>query len=54
MRSRSPVMKVSGALVMAGAVEWLGLAVTACVRLLRSQSRVRSSVSSVGIPEMIG
>ena len=55
LRSLSPVLKASGALTRAGAAEWQGLAcVTACVRLLRSQSRVRSSILSVGIPEMIG
>ena len=37
LRSRSPVMKVSGALAMVGAGEWPGLAVTAYVRLLISQ-----------------
>ena len=32
--SPAPVMKASGALTRAGAAEWPGLAVTACVRLL--------------------
>ena len=51
LRSRSPVMKASGALAMVGAGEWPGLAVTACVRLLSSQWW--GAQSQVCIPEMI-
>ena len=54
LRSRSPVMKASGALAMVGAGEWPGLAVTACVRLLISQWCHLTSVTSVALPEMIG
>ena len=46
LRSRSPhpLLNASGALTRAGAAEWTGLAVTACVRLLGKQEITKRNI----------
>ena len=55
LRSRSPVLKASGALTRAGAGEWPGLAVTACVRLLSEETECNVDLDheKMHTPEMI-